>query len=1327
MSDGAPVWPGPSLLVPITVDCLLVGEPDRTGTWAVTRINYQNLAKRLVPDAAPPFAPKPAAELLPAGAHLIWTLPFSLRHGQQQVSDGSVVFPTVPNRWLVVRAAYDIAGSPPAAPVLTAFAIEADALQTPPGGLTPGVSQYPGRDNPKTTMQIGKAVALQSWAGPTGPGTPFLSAVGPAEVSWAVAYDNVRNVFSFYDALGAPGTYGYSVIGWYADPAKDGLAGLAADTPANWIAALSKAGFDWTAGAAGDQAAVQRGADAWAAWAKAHGLDTGTFVASGVTVPKPLADAIAAWGGWQAAHGVAGAQPSFPRQTLLHGQLSQVVWEGASASYGTGAPGGGTTYPAVAVGNTGMEAISAWLATTFVKQSQGDPNTIPKIERFLEAFQKGLLVPLESDVAGVEAKLHAAEFGSTYGGSEWIVVRPGADGTPIGAAPAPPPFGGQQTLPLTGPQTQALIGLNALQVQRDALAANLVSRQSELFALFYKRGAASIDQRQPIIDATTAITAQITADQAQLTSLAASITESSQALTALLGNDYVLRQVSAPQVFTPYDPVVMVAGIKTDTKFAPPGAYDDETSLACRFTGQFVTGLDVQVAGDARFTPQTLTAADVLGAIALPAGQPIPKESQDLWLELLLLDTGAARFLASVYCAKCGIASPSSDDLATVTAAIQALQMAPWTAAEGAGASTQATAEAAGLAGVLPSSVGVSFRTGQPWSPIYLDWKAAWVPSAPDAGDPAAQLAEWKLGSIDYEWTGTSITMPSNAQIFQGRTVLNPKIAQDVGAALAQFKNDPDYASLDIDVITALEQVAAIMGRFDVMTQSMGGFTQQLITREVAPNQGDPAKAALLGSAPIGFRPVLAPQFANPAQFGATAPDSPFFPVRAGHFQLLEVWIVDSFGQILRGQDPRSPGPIPVIRANAVKTPGDANAGIVQVPPRIAQAARVTLQPVDAERDDVPSTSSDSTSPICGWIVPNHLDASLMVFDAAGASLGAVITTQTDVQDSGRSDLALRWDAPPGSSAALGAPPAIPNAHLLGVVRGLMTRGLTEGAAALDDLLAHIDSSLWAVAPLPPPDPNVAALLGAPLAVVRATLFMNLDGMPVYPQAFDLTGKYYVAPGPVYQPQPTPLLSVPFGVRIGDTVFPTNGVMGYFTDDDYSRFYAVYGAGGQTSSLLRALRAGTVPRGGVAALLRRTALAPPAPATDYVTMDHLVSVTPDATRVKVTLLVDPRGVIPVISGMSPMRTVALPPGPVSSATRAMKASFRVGPLLTDPSRIRMPLPAEVRGSWRWAARKDVTTWAPDAGVAAEDGAVRLGTTPLRLSEGWLTLAGALDV
>src|SRR5262249_39047715 len=135
---------------------------------------------------------------------------------------------------------------------------------------------------------------------------------------------------------------------------------------------------------------------------------------------------------------------------------------------------------------------------------------------------------------------------------------------------------------------------------------------------------------------------------------------------------------------------------------------------------------------------------------------------------------------------------------------------------------------------------------------------------------------------------------------------------------------------------------------------------------------------------------------------------------------------------------------------------------------------------------------------------------------------------------------------------------------------------------------------------------GVSVLLGPPIAVVRGDLALSLAGLPSYDQSWQATGVSYVGAGDTYRPAPVPLQSVPMSIRIGDQTFNNNGVLGYFTDDDYSRFYAVHGAGTQTAAVRAGLRRSM-------RSLRGLVGAPFAAGDDggYVTENHLVTVLPD--------------------------------------------------------------------------------------------------------------------
>lgn len=69
----------------------------------------------------------------------------------------------------------------------------------------------------------------------------------------------------------------------------------------------------------------------------------------------------------------------------------------------------------------------------------------------------------------------------------------------------------------------------------------------------------------------------------------------------------------------------------------------------------------------------------------------------------------------------------------------------------------------------------------------------------------------------------------------------------------------------------------------------------------------------------------------------------------------------------------------------------------------------------------------------------------------------------------------------------------------------------------------------------------------------------------------------------------------------------------------------------------------------------------------------------------------------------------------------MAVSFCIGPVLTAPDPIRLPVPVEQAGAWSWIWRPDPASFETEDVVAA-DAQARLADAPPHLMEGWLMLA-----
>ena len=752
----------------------------------------------------------------------------------------------------------------------------------------------------------------------------------------------------------------------------------------------------------------------------------------------------------------------------------------------------------------------------------------------------------------------------------------------------------------------------------------------------------------------------------------------------------------------------MLAGANQDTKFSPPGVAGAENLVFTRFTGQTIYAIEVAFSNAGVVFDVTLSSSD-FADIIWPVSALIPKEMPDYWFETFLLDTNNAQLMAQRAAFKAGV-TLTPDQLILLTGQIQRQQTLAWNQQAVQLLDVRIVSQTAGLLGVLPAKSSVAAWT-PPWAPVYLDWEIEWHPSA---STPQHMLDSWTLGEFEFRWDGTEVT--PTAGIYSGRSILNGQAAQGLEDKLNHFLNtDPNAGSLPQYQIDELREMAQTIGQFDVLTQSMSGMIQQLIMQQLQMSKLNASQSAALNSL-----------LADAASYLPAAGASVFFPLHAGHFRITRLQLVDAYGQLLRGS--QLSDNLQPIRSSSLVTEGINNQKYMQLTPRVTQNLRLDFRMVQYDDDSIRSNSSDQTSAISGWIIPNHINHSLIVFDPDGNNLGEVIMigSGNDVSESGTG---LRWDAVPGKNSVLGAAPDFGPSlrHLNSFVNALLLRG-AQGSQALQNLLDVIDSSLWNVDPLGQPmQGNLAILLGRPIALVRALATLETGGSPASNQSWQNTGANVT----------DDFMHVPLPLRVGDIGLSNNGVMGYFLDDDYSQLYPYYGYDQQLAIPRNVIADRTLAPD--AMLSRMSSLlesyAEPAPGSQeasgdpYIVSDPVFSLKPDGvTTHALTMLVDPRGWIPAISGYLPVQWLSLPPGPVNNALSAMFVTFRTGPVLLDPPETsqppQLPLPANIKGKWTWVERSGVTTWSESAELSSSDPVAQLPATRPILSEGWLKLSGA---
>ncbi len=416
-----------------------------------------------------------------------------------------------------------------------------------------------------------------------------------------------------------------------------------------------------------------------------------------------------------------------------------------------------------------------------------------------------------------------------------------------------------------------------------------------------------------------------------------------------------------------------------------------------------------------------------------------------------------------------------------------------------------------------------------------------------------------------------------------------------------------------------------------------------------------------------------------------------FLPIRSGLMQISALYLVDTFGQVL-DVSPKTILPCDTLTisrnvTNSVKgkITRDEDALSAYLAPRVTQPSRLNFRWLAAEPgslnspDEPEMSDHPATTPVCGWLIPNNLDDSLMVYDAEGVALGSILPT-------------AEWEPAPGTVNRVLAT-AIPNLHLRQLINYLITFS-HQHKSYWSDFLVALDSALENIEPTNFAQHEALALLiGRPIAVVRASLDLQLQGKPA------LNQKWHALLSDMYNGQLDSRVSnefsnVNFPVRLGEHKLFNDGLVGYWIEDENGykddKFYSSQAENINDPNIIT---------------------------------HHGTAITQNLTlndeTLKLTMLVDPRGEVHVTSGILPTKQISIPPDQYGSVLKKLSVTFMTAPVLTDHDGIRLNLPQESGYSWSWLERPSAPVWVQTEQIQATENTLKF--TPQRLVGGWLKL------
>jgi hypothetical protein len=1238
--------------------------------WTPTYENLNEFA-----DPIPPGFSESESNPPGNGVHLHWKLPSALTRARGKSTE-KATFLFTPNRWMVVRLLASAADST-VPPKLSAWIVESDFMD-PNSGTSPFANPHTSESGKVETTRLGRSVAIEQWDGEAG-GEMFLQPTGLADVTFTVFQPGIENVFSFHDANTFPDQtlLTYLVAGWYSDPQHDPLM-------------------------------------------------TPDPLAPTQNPPVKLTPDALNWN-------LLGNAAQAPSLCVLHGLIYGLSWQNKGVPVRIDAD---ATKMQVAVGSTAVDALAAIIATNA-------GNSGGELETKLQAFQYDTLHTLDDPdgMAQLELKIRDAWFGSSPGGTRWniIAAAQGAHGSdqeqPLERTPVP------SVPPLTTDQEKWLVDLNVTQRELDNSRRELMTMQWELFALWWKsqRGPHVSEDQSDTYDLDLSVILKRIGDeldssndqsaisavrklQDHVAELAAQLPDPTSPDSIALWSQHIppgtesppdpvalaLKPSALPSFFHPTDPVLLVAG-----HTPPTNDVDDRVPLPCRTLDAVVTGVQAGANPVTQATGSLESAIPIPATAKLPA--PVAAAVTALAVETFFVDPNNAAVIMN--------AGLASSDFAALKTAM---------AAGSAQISTIKTDVVGDPEHFDPDAPFAFVAWQQAWAPVFLQWDIEWLPtvevnpsgpSAPAGGGDGQAQDNWAFtpgpwhydgsddvtarGSEYYGWTGGEPWGAGLEQVtsrhYQGRTFLTPHSTFLLMRRLVDYvRLHPDDADL-----AQIQTLIDAIGETRFLSQALSGFNSAFIMRGLthAPGPADPVIANAIAGENRGVPMVEVGDQASLAD-GTGTPF--FFPVRGGFFQFNRLVIVDSFGQKLdlleaNGNHVKdAPNFFPIRGAGLVPDADsqiDTPARRIKQAPRIVQPSRLDLRLLDANDDTKEVFYASGANPVCGWVLPNHLDQSIAAYDAAGNPLGEMLV----LADASGNQM-VKWLPAPDVVNPITDPSQISNPHLSAALAALNNtkdgRSDEERVAAFRALYQSIDETLWMI---DPPggqgDHDLAVLIGRPLAMVRAQLQFELFGKPAVNQSWRETLLNADAG----------LTTFSFPIRLGSTELLDDGLIGYFgtpsndpsIGDTYAIFNAVHPSTGATSPYVKAVAPGNY-------------LQLP---FDY----------PAYTKENLTLLLDPLAKVHATTGILPTAKLKLPAQFYATALARIAVTFRTGPVLTQPDTIRLPFPAEQHGTWAWIRRTGTgaTDWEIDP-ILPANAQARLEDNPPHLIDGWLQFSPTAD-
>ena len=940
---------------------------------------------------------------------------------------------------------------------------------------------------------------------------------------------------------------------------------------------------------------------------------------------------------------------AYPTSSIFHATVHSLQW---NKNQHNGVPKGDIQ---VYAGNTAVEALSAQITASSTIE---DPN----VETLLNALQYQLLEDERNQpsLSSIKTAVHNRSFIPKDRGLIWEVLRKETDTGQLQE---------DEEARLHFPDNPEFLAtlkkLNAAQVQLNVFREDIQRLQQETYFLWYKQALKIVKPldipsfnfealREQVLDL-------IVAKKVEIDLLTTEIEKHSSRLKKhdyLSGSEaeFELTQKLEDRFWEPNDPVLLLCGDGVgDT--SGPNFQNSENKIKCRTLEQRIqqiqlevpyleTHISIIISKKAFSVPKI----DALSSTAVPLAI-----IQGLLYETLLLDQSRATDIALFAYQEANMERSRTDrtiqnfaDKVVVKEQENPTILDPKTAA--------------------PESFAIALWK-QAWTPLFMVWEAQYTPNDISIEDlDLLESNHWVLED-GISFKNKKIEAASNSIRFEG-------ISPFTNAVFANLKRQVP------------KEIINKYGEINIIAQSMSGLNRHLLMQrpdiQLPPFKYKPDQFYKFDTdyeidqkeiERIGSQGYIVGS--NPGNAAGTDPNR-FFPFRSGILEIIKLSIVDVFGQVKKVIDTKGTVDKTVTGSMTLGGLKSGSNTMIPLPPRIIQPSRLKFNWLNRNDEIMYQDTGRLDSPIFGWIVPNFLDNSIMVYDHDGqgvVSLQIIASLSRTNERIVTQPPSLKQLPFPGSDDL---PDLSHNTHLQDWVEAIDSGSVVSG---IMDLTQKVHESLTQARGVQ--NNSVALLFGQPIALARCSVGIELLGLPAYNQRWDQSGKQNSGG----------IESIQFPLFIGDFSIENDGVLGYFTNDNYKHLYT--------------------PLHAPEFRFRES--------EPYFKENKPLKLKLHEAPQKVTVLLDASAGVQLSSGILPSQFVELFRHTTNELLGSLNTSFMIAPFIADKVDPGIPIPTSINTDWKWTHKSDVHTWEANQEIAEGKNKQHSSFKKQQIYEGWLTL------